>query len=147
MTFWQSSSDCPQPSLPFSGSVPPEVSAFIVLHSLSGFPCLVKNKTCSSGWWSSTFSFVFAKGRTTLESLRLEKTCKVIESNRKPSSDKSTTKPCSQVPHLCLWWLHHCPEWPVPMLDNPSGEEIFPDIQPKAALVQPEAISSGLVTC
>lgn len=33
----------------FSGSVLPEVSAFTVLHSLSGFPCLVKNKTCSSG--------------------------------------------------------------------------------------------------
>ena len=31
------------------------------------------------------------------------------------------------------------------MLDNPFGEEIFPNIQPKPPLVQLEAISSGAI--
>jgi len=30
----------------------------------------------------------------------LEKTFKIIESNRKPNAAKSTTKPCPRVPHL-----------------------------------------------
>ncbi|KAK4818705.1 hypothetical protein QYF61_017926, partial [Mycteria americana] len=45
------------------------------------------------------------------------------------------------------WGLHHIPGQPVPMLDNPSSEEIFPNIQPKPPLVQLEAISSHPITC
>ena len=33
------------------------------------------------------------------------------------------------------------------MLDNPFGEDIFPNIQAKPPLVQPEAISSCPVAC
>ncbi|KAK4831743.1 LOW QUALITY PROTEIN: hypothetical protein QYF61_018873 [Mycteria americana] len=36
---------------------------------------------------------------------------------------------------------------PVPMLDNPFGEDIFPNIQSKPPLVQLEAISSHPITC
>ncbi|KAK4832175.1 LOW QUALITY PROTEIN: hypothetical protein QYF61_020955 [Mycteria americana] len=36
---------------------------------------------------------------------------------------------------------------PVPMLDNPLGEEFFPNIQAKPPLVQLEAISSYPITC
>ncbi|KAK4823850.1 hypothetical protein QYF61_007498 [Mycteria americana] len=36
---------------------------------------------------------------------------------------------------------------PVPTLDNPFGEEIFPNIQSKPPLVQLEAISSCPITC
>jgi len=34
------------------------------------------------------------------ESFRLESTLKIIKSNHKPNTAKSTTKPCPQVPHL-----------------------------------------------
>ena len=44
-------------------------------------------------------------------------------------------------------WLNHFPGQPVPMLDNPFGEEIFPNIQSKPPLAQPEAISSYPTTC
>ena len=33
------------------------------------------------------------------------------------------------------------------MLGNSFSEEIFPNIQPKSALVQPEAISPRLIAC
>ncbi|KAK4810786.1 hypothetical protein QYF61_008758 [Mycteria americana] len=36
---------------------------------------------------------------------------------------------------------------PVPMLDNPSSEEIFPNMQSKPPLAQLEAISSHPITC
>ncbi|KAK4818247.1 hypothetical protein QYF61_009422, partial [Mycteria americana] len=36
---------------------------------------------------------------------------------------------------------------PVPMLDNPLGEEKFPNIQSKPPLAQLEAISSCPITC
>ncbi|KAK4808831.1 hypothetical protein QYF61_001339 [Mycteria americana] len=45
------------------------------------------------------------------------------------------------------WRLHHCPGQPVPMLDNPFSEEIFPNIQSKPPLPQLEAISSRPITC
>ena len=47
--------------------------------------------------------------------------------------------------YLQGWWLHHFPGQPVPVLDNPFGEEIFPKIQPYPALVQREAISSPCI--
>ncbi|KAK4824384.1 hypothetical protein QYF61_014044 [Mycteria americana] len=45
------------------------------------------------------------------------------------------------------WRLNHFPGQPVPMLDNPLGEEIFPNIQSKPPLAQLEAISSCPITC
>ncbi len=36
---------------------------------------------------------------------------------------------------------------PVPMLDNPFGEEIFPNIQSKPPLAQLEAVSSRPTAC
>ncbi|KAK4812136.1 hypothetical protein QYF61_000977 [Mycteria americana] len=44
--------------------------------------------------------------------------------------------------YLQGWRLHHFPGQPVPMLDNPSSEVKFPNIQSKPPLAQPEAISS-----
>jgi len=38
--------------------------------------------------------------------------------------------------------LNRFPEQPVPMLDKPSGEEIFPNTQSESPLIQPAAISS-----
>ncbi|KAK4826955.1 hypothetical protein QYF61_012804, partial [Mycteria americana] len=45
------------------------------------------------------------------------------------------------------WRLNHFPGQPVPMLDNPLGEEKFPNIQSKPPLAQLEAISSCPITC
>ncbi|KAK4807435.1 hypothetical protein QYF61_001986 [Mycteria americana] len=44
--------------------------------------------------------------------------------------------------YLQGWGLNHFPGQPVPMLDNPLGEEKFPNIQSKPPLAQLEAISS-----
>ncbi|KAK4811285.1 hypothetical protein QYF61_023337 [Mycteria americana] len=54
--------------------------------------------------------------------------------------------------HLVLegdlgWRLNHFPGQSVPMLDNPLGEEKFPNIQSKPPLAQLEAISSCPITC
>jgi len=43
--------------------------------------------------------------------------------------------------------LNRSPGQPVPMLDNPFGEVIFPNIQSKPPLVQLGAVSSCPVTC
>ncbi|KAK4824318.1 LOW QUALITY PROTEIN: hypothetical protein QYF61_013593 [Mycteria americana] len=43
--------------------------------------------------------------------------------------------------------LNHFPGQPVPMLDNPLGEEKLPNIQSKPPLAQLEAISSHPITC
>ncbi|KAK4825578.1 hypothetical protein QYF61_000577 [Mycteria americana] len=86
-------------------------------------------------------------GHRITESYRLEKTSKIIESNRKPTLPKP---PLNHVPkHLIQmsfkyfqgWQLNHFPGQPVPMLDNPFREEKFPNIQSKPPLVQLEAIS------
>ncbi|KAK4815185.1 LOW QUALITY PROTEIN: hypothetical protein QYF61_021045 [Mycteria americana] len=45
------------------------------------------------------------------------------------------------------WRLNHFPGQPVPMLDNPLGEEKFPNIQSKPPLAQLEAISYCPITC
>ncbi|KAK4822062.1 hypothetical protein QYF61_008871 [Mycteria americana] len=49
--------------------------------------------------------------------------------------------------YLQGWRLNHFPGQPVPMLENPLGEEKFPNIQSKPPLVQLEAISSCPITC
>ncbi|KAK4826165.1 hypothetical protein QYF61_005738 [Mycteria americana] len=45
------------------------------------------------------------------------------------------------------WRLNHFPGQPVPRLDNPFSEDIFPNIQSKPPLAQVEAISSHPITC
>ncbi|KAK4830892.1 hypothetical protein QYF61_013821 [Mycteria americana] len=49
--------------------------------------------------------------------------------------------------YLQGWRLNHFPGQPVPMPDNPLGEEKFPNIQSKPPLAQLEAISSCPITC
>ncbi|KAK4828797.1 hypothetical protein QYF61_000854, partial [Mycteria americana] len=49
--------------------------------------------------------------------------------------------------YLQGWRLNHFPGQSVPMLDNPLGEEKFPNIQSKPPLAQLEAISSCPITC
>ncbi|KAK4811465.1 hypothetical protein QYF61_010344 [Mycteria americana] len=49
--------------------------------------------------------------------------------------------------YLQGWRLNHFTRQPVPMLDNPFSEEIFPNIQSKPPLAQLEAISSRPITC
>ncbi|KAK4818041.1 hypothetical protein QYF61_004568 [Mycteria americana] len=49
--------------------------------------------------------------------------------------------------YLQGWRLNHFPGQPVPMLDNPLGEEKFPNIPSKPPLAQLEAISSCPITC
>ncbi|KAK4833082.1 hypothetical protein QYF61_027744, partial [Mycteria americana] len=46
-----------------------------------------------------------------------------------------------------LYTEHDIIRQPVPMFDNPFGEEIFPNIQSKPPLVQLEAISSHSIAC
>ncbi|KAK4819569.1 hypothetical protein QYF61_007080, partial [Mycteria americana] len=49
--------------------------------------------------------------------------------------------------YLQGWRLNHFPGQSVPMLDNPLGEEKFPNIQSKPPLAQLEAISSCPMAC
>jgi len=60
--------------------------------------------------------------------------------------------PCPLVPHLNISWTllgtvttTH-PGQPIPVPDSSFREEIFPNIQPKPLLAQPEAIPSNPVT-
>jgi len=81
------------------------------------------------------------------ESLRLEKTSKIIKSNHQPI----TTCLLNRIPvchiytffeHLQGWWLHHFPGQPNLTPDHSFSKVIFPDIQSKPSLMQLEAISS-----
>jgi len=80
----------------------------------------------------------------TTESLRLEKTSQITKSNHHPNTTMPA-EPCPQVPHLRTfeylqgWGLHHCPGQPCPMPDRSFSQDIFPNIQPKPPLTQPEA--------
>ena len=76
------------------------------------------------------------------ESLSLEKNFKSIESNPEPNMAKP---PLNRVPkhHVYTsfkdpqeWGLNPFPGQPVPVLDNPFGEESFPNIQSKSPLAQ-----------
>jgi len=49
--------------------------------------------------------------------------------------------------HTQRWWLNHLPGEPIPVLNDPSYKEIFPDFQPKTPLAQREAISPHPVIC
>lgn len=64
-----------------------------------------------------------------------------------------TIKPYFRVPHphgferFQGWWHNLFPGQPIPMLDHPLNEEIFPNTQSKPSLEQVETISSCSVPC
>jgi len=67
-----------------------------------------------------------------IESLRLEKTSKIIKFNHQPITTVSAN-PCPEVPHLHVYmffehlqWEHHFPGQPVSMPDNSFSKEFFP---------------------
>jgi len=71
-----------------------------------------------------------------MESLRLEKTSGIIQSNRLPTP----TMPTGDVPqchihavleHLQGQWLHHLPGQPLPLQHHSFWEETVPNIQPE----------------
>ncbi|KAK4827059.1 hypothetical protein QYF61_013700 [Mycteria americana] len=79
-----------------------------------------------------------------------------IGTEEDPGSQICPSSPCfypeveqSQIsqPVLIYQGLNHFPGQPVPMLDNPFSEEIFPNIQSKPLLMQLEAISSRPIAC
>jgi len=74
-----------------------------------------------------------------IESLRLEKTSKTIQSNSQPIPTMPTNHVpqfhfCPFLEHLQGWWLHHLPGQPVPMPHHSCREEMFPNIQPEILL-------------
>ncbi|KAK4813970.1 hypothetical protein QYF61_003704 [Mycteria americana] len=73
------------------------------------------------------------------------------EAQEQPSHIHADPMDSYQLNHLFIqpegWRLNHFPGQPVPMLDNPLGEEKFPNIQSKPPLAQLEAISSCPITC
>ena len=79
-----------------------------------------------------------------IESFRLEKTFKIIESNHHACPLNHVLEYLVYVlfEYLQGWWLNHFPGQPIPMSDNPLSKKIFPNIQPKSPLPQLEAISS-----
>ncbi|KAK4829966.1 hypothetical protein QYF61_008097 [Mycteria americana] len=82
-----------------------------------------------------------------IESFRLEKTFKIIESNHHHYTMSLSTSSKCLLNTSKGWRLNHFPGQPVPMLDNPFSEEKFPNIQSKPPLAQLEAISSRPITC
>jgi len=69
-----------------------------------------------------------------IESFRLEKTLKIIESNinltlpSPPPNHVSNRHIYTSFKYLQGWWLNHFRGQPVPMLDSPFREQIFPNI-------------------
>jgi len=77
-----------------------------------------------------------AKNHRIIESPRVEKTSKIIQSNHPPTTNIS---PLNNVPqyniymllvHFQGWWLHHLPGQPLPVPDHSFSKESFPNIQP-----------------
>ncbi|KAK4825213.1 hypothetical protein QYF61_025141 [Mycteria americana] len=100
----------------------------------------------------SCFSTVFCKQQgklaTTLQLLQPH-SCQLCASKPitdDPNEGKHTLRYLSK-PLLKGWRLNHFPGKPVPMLDNPFSEEIFPNIQSKPPPAQLEAISSRPIAC
>lgn len=48
--------------------------------------------------------------------------------------------------YLQGWWSHHFSGQPVPMLDNPYSEEMFPNTKSKPPMDHLEAVSSCPIT-
>jgi len=85
---------------------------------------------------------------TIIESLRLEKTSKIIKSYHQPITTRPA-RPCPKC-HVYMffeplqgWGLHHLPGQPGPRPDHSFNKEIFPSIQSEPPLTQLEAIASS----
>lgn len=85
--------------------------------------------------------FTLTKDDRIMYLLRLAKTSKI--SSPAIKTTRSTTK---HVPKYVIYaffenfqgcWLHHFPGHPVPMLEHPFSEELFPYIQSKPLLAKP----------
>lgn len=91
-----------------------------------------------------------------MESFRLERNFKIIRSNCLTLHVMLPSPPLNHVSEhhiytssksLQGWWPNHFPGQPVPVLDKPFGEEVFPNTQPKPPVVQLQAISSCPIAC
>lgn len=94
------------------------------------------------------------------ESFSLEKNLKTFESNHQSSIiTMFSTKPCHGKPHPYVSWTFPgtmtpplpwaaCTRHgqPIPGLGNPFNEQIFLNTQPKPPHVEPETVTSHLVT-
>jgi len=85
------------------------------------------------------------------ESLRLEKTTKIIQSNHQPITTMHTklchSVACHHVASVLFYEdLHHPPGQTVPIPHHSFWEEILPHIQPEPSLVQLKAITSHCIT-
>ena len=81
---------------------------------------------------------------------RLERTCKIIQSNHRPITIATTsyeTISHSSSSRCQGWRLQHLPGQATPVPDHSLREKVFPYVQSKPPLVQPVAISLGTVCC
>lgn len=88
------------------------------------------------------------------ESVRLEKTLKIIKSNHQPGTNiMFTTKSCPQVPYPCGFWalpdMRTPPlSWAIyPRAGQPFAGRNFPNIPPKPLLTHLETVCPCLVPC
>ena len=113
--------------------------------SMSMILCGYREAVWSTGLHQKTFGVALVLPRT-IESLRLEKTHRIIQSNPSPFTNGSPLNHVPQhniqtlVEHLQGQWLHHLSGQPIPVPDHPFREAVFPNIQPEPSLVQLEAI-------
>ena len=110
-----------------------------VVNMLRMMPCQPNHNIHSAPYYSC------------IESLRLEKTTKVIESNHQ----SITTCPLNCAPqchistfleHLQGQWLHHLPGHPVPTPHHSSWEEISHNTQTEPPLLQLKGNTSLPIT-
>jgi len=88
--------------------------------------------------------FVLEVSHRIIESLKLEKTSKIIKSNRHPTTTMPA-KPCPEVPRLHVFWTPPgmvTPSLPWAVLDHSFSKDFFPNIRSKPPLMRLEAISS-----
>ena len=85
-----------------------------------------------------------------IESLRLEKTSKITQSNATPPHHTHRTHPSVPHPHdssASPWTVTPPPPWAaVPLHCYSFREEMFPNTQPELPLVQLEAITACFIT-
>jgi len=96
------------------------------------------------GYEGSHLPAMCKKNYRIIESPRLEKTSKIIQSNHAPTTNISLLNHVPQchistaLNHLQEWWPHHLPGQPMSKADCSFGEEIVPNTQPEATLCLPD---------
>lgn len=116
------------------------IALTLAAHSQQGTPQTPKN----FGRWSRHVIKI-------LESLRLDKTIKIIKFNFKKSpafqlNHSIKFRIQSSFEHFQGWWSHCIHSHPVSMPDIPFSEEILPAFQPELLLAQLETLSSPPIT-